>query len=374
MPQINNSDLKEILEIIISEDDERKFDFDYPVESLQDGYLHTFKERMDEYLKRINSFPRANIFGQKIFKEIDKISNLKDEIENIILEYLSGRSKEAFEKFSYMINDYRTYIEKLSFKYEENSKFYRMRISKDKNVNKLGEIFHISFDKRYLVSTQRYSVAGVPSLYLGNSLYACWQELEKPNLDDTFISEFNSIQQINILDFAITFNILKNSLDTEQAIKEEKKFLSFFILYPLIFACSFKKQYKNANFNIEYIIPNMILQWLSNEKEHFHGIRYFSTKMNHKDFNSKGINIVLPPKENKNSLRNEYCPRLKSLFSLTKPIHWTVLSSLQFLSLYMSGETVIYEDIEEALLKEYEQSLFGQNEDKLNNFRKELLH
>lgn len=373
MPQLNNSDLKEILEIITSENDERKFTFDYPVESLQDGYLHTFKERMDEYLKRIYNFPRANSFGQKILNEIEKISNLKNNIENIILEYLSGRSKEAFEKFSNMMDNYRHWIDKLSFKYEENSKFYRMRISKDKNVTKLGEIFHISFDKRYLVSTQRYSVAGVPSLYLGNSLYACWQELEKPNLDDTFVSEFNSTQQINILDFAITFNIIKNSLDTEQLIEEEKV-LSFFILYPLIFTCSFKKQYKNANFNIEYIIPNMVLQWLSNEKEHFDGIRYFSTKMNHKNFNSKGINIVLPPKQNKNSLKNGYCPRLKGLFSLSKPIHWTVLSSLQFTLIYFPEGNITYEDIEEALLNEYRQSLFGQNEDKLKNFRKELIH
>lgn len=48
----------------------------------------------------------------------------------------------------------------------------------------------------------------------------------------------------------------------------------------------------------------MLLRWLSHDKhkEHFDGIRYLLTKITHKTFDSIGINIVLPPKENTTSL------------------------------------------------------------------------
>lgn len=379
-------ELKSILRVITSETDRRKHDFSYPVTSLKDGYLKTFKDRMELYISRIddlnidsyidtmpNKQNNANTLSNEIYVKKQLIKTLSNQIVEIIEEYLSGKSKEAYQKFSEMIDDYRPYLEVLSYKYSAESKFYRMRKSHTIKEER-KDMFHISFGERHLVSSQRYSIAGVPNLYLGNTSYVCWLELEKPNLDDIYISTFSNQEELNILDFALTFDVLLS--DNNNISKE--KILAFFTLFPLIFACSFKKQNNDAKFNIEYVIPNKILQWLSTEKAHFDGIRYFSTKMTHDSLNSKGINIVLPPKENTKSLeRNVYCSKLKRIFKLTKPAHWSLLTSLQNSTLSIpSSPSVSYENIEQAFDNNhiYLSSEFGQNEEKLEWLEKDFLN
>ncbi len=379
-------ELKSILNVFTSQGDRRKHDFSYPVTSLKDGYLKTFKDRMELYINRIddlnidsyfnlasNEQNNTNTLKNMIYLKKSLIESLSTQIVEIIEEYLSGKSKEAYEKFSDMINSYRPYIEKLSYNYSIDSKFYRMRKSKTQKEER-KDMFHISFGERHLVSSQRYSIAGVPNLYLGNTSYVCWLELEKPNLDDIYISSFCNQEQLNILDFAITFDVLLSSSDNDIP---RDKLIAFFILFPLIFACSFKKQYSDAKFNIEYVIPNMILQWLSSEKGHFDGIRYFSTKMTHNSIDSKGINIVLPPKENTKSLeKNVYCSKLKRLFKLTKPAHWSLLSSLQNSTVRIpNSPDTKYENVEQAFenTSTYLSSEFGDNEEKLDWLEKDFI-
>lgn len=378
-------ELKNILRMITSENDGRKHDFRYPVTSLAPGYLKTFKERMELYINRINEIKEIysyfgipeqnnqNSLSELICSKKHLIEELFNKIVEIIEEYLSGKSKEAYGKFSDMINDYRPYIEKLSYNYSINSKFYRMRKSKTQKEER-RDMFHISFGERHLVSSQRYSIAGVPNLYLGNTSYVCWLELEKPNLDDIYVAAFSNQNELNILDFAITFDALLSSSGNNVS---KDKLISFFVLFPLIFACSFKKQHSDAKFNIEYVIPNMVLQWLSSEKAHFDGIRYFSTKMTHNSIDSKGINIVLPPKENTKSLeKNVYCSKLQGLFKLTKPAHWSLLSSLQNSTVRIpSCPHIIYENVEQAFenTSTYLSSEFGNNEEKLDWLEKDFI-
>ena len=326
---------------------------------------------MELYLSRVEQINNLNPLSTLIYQQKQLIQKLFDQLVEIIEEYLSGRSKEAYEKFSLMIADYRSSIHDLSYKYPTENKFYRMRKSNTSKEER-KDMFHISFGERHLVSSQRYSIAGVPNLYLGNTSYVCWLELEKPNLDDIYVSVFSNQEELNILDFAITFDILLSNNNIPQ-----EKLLAFFTLFPLIFACSFKKQHSDAKFNIEYIIPNMILQWLSIEKDYFNGIRYFSTKMTHDSIDSKGINIVLPPKENTKSLKKgEYCDRLKRFFKLTKPAHWSLLSSLQNSTFTIPNSPVNkYENIEQVLSDKftYSCSEFGVNEEKLEWLEKDFL-
>lgn len=362
-----------LLEKLMSVNDNRKYDFGYPVESLSNGYLETFKTRIDEYINRVKEMQKENN-SIELFIDVSKIELLKNQIVKIIEAYLSGKSEDSYNQFSAIISKYRSDIEALSYKYPTNSTFYRMRKSKNTLKNR-KDMFHISFGERHLVSSQRYSIAGVPNLYLGNTSYVCWLELDKPNLDDVYISSFNNQEELNILDFAITFELVSVNHKNMDC----NKLIAFFTFFPLIYACSFKKQHSDAKFNIEYIIPNMLLQWLSHDehKEHFHGIRYFSTKMAHKTFDSKGVNIVLPPKENTTSLdKGIYCDKLKKLFHLTNPVHWALLSSLQSSELLIPNDPLIkYENIEQAFdcIDSYKSSVFGSNEKKLEWITKELL-
>ncbi len=309
--------------------------FEYPLESLKEGYLHTLEVRFEEYRKRVYSLSVDNSLtnsvqqirlGQNTLSLIDDMGN---KIINIIKLHLSGNAEESYRKFSELLNENRSYIDNLIIKSEENNKvLYRVRWS-EKEITKKEDIFHIPFSKRHLVDTQRYSIAGVPCLYFGNTIYACWIEMGKPDLNKLYISKFINAESINILDFAITFNTLIKTPTIDDQYPEvysKEKIESFLLLYPLIMACSFRKQVENAKFNIEYIIPNMMLHWISNNKDYIDGIRYFSTKMKHERYNSIGINTVFPPKENKESMKG-FCPKLKRTFKFTAPVSWSMINT-----------------------------------------------
>jgi len=355
--------------------------FQYPLEVLEDGYRDTLKRRIETYIQIIKELPSGELanFLQMNSSNIQDIGN---NLDTIISHYLSGNNFLAYQEFNSFMRTQRIHLENLSFTHKADESFYRIRIS-DKEITDKKEMFHIPFNMRHLVATQRYSVAGVPSLYLGNTLYVCWQELNKPDLNKIHMSQFINTRDLNILDFAITFETLHKEsrpFDNNSKPYNEEKIKSFFILYPLILACSFKKKEEDAAFNIEYIIPNMILQWLIIEKGHFDGIRYFSTKMKHERHDSIGINIVLPPKENKDSLANNVCSTLKSTFKLTVPVSWAMINAMpDARPTYSNGsETVKEEDkvllsFDELLYQKYKITKFYKIEQNLKHYFEPLL-
>lgn len=326
----NKKDLIELVNIL-----KKGKTFEYPLESLKDGYLDTLELRLKEYRKRIYSISNSNSLAQDVQQirlgqnTLSLIDDMSNKIINIVKLYLSGNAEEAYKKFSELLAENRSYIDNLIIKSEETNKIlYRVRWS-EKEITDKEDIFHIPFSKRHLVGTQRYSIAGVPCLYFGNTIYACWIEMGKPELNKLYISKFINAETVNVLDFAITFNtLIKVPTMEDQHPKEytKEKIESFLLLYPLIMACSFKKQEENAKFNIEYIIPNMMLHWISNNKGYIDGIRYFSTKMKHERYDSIGINTVFPPKENKESMKG-FCPKLKRTFKFTAPVSWSMINT-----------------------------------------------
>lgn len=363
-------ELKDAIKILSA-----KNTFQYPLESLKGGYLETLEKRIDDYINRIEELRIKKSF-YLISQEINPLEKIKDNLIEIIKSYLSGNIELAYNKFSELIGSNRHHIENLMLHInEEEEVFYRVRYS-EKEISSKESIFHVPFDKRHLVSTMRYSIAGVPCLYLGNSIYDCWLEMDKPELNKLFISKFKNIERISIIDFAITLNTLYK----EPTIQDQRpiqysfdKINSFLTIYPLILACSFKKQNENAKFNIEYILPNMLLQWISREKEHISGIRYFSTKMHHKRYDSIGVNIVFPPKKNKDHMKG-FCPYLKDLFSFTAPISWSMLNNFPLRDIddriipRITNDTKILQSSDEVIDSHYKMTKFYQIEQNIDNY------
>lgn len=311
----------EIADYLLNNDNER---FKYPYTSTDNhDYNITFKEKVNDYVNNIDNFP--NDLGNYIKDKKNKIKELSNGLCVLIDTYLKGNASLAYSKFDELMENRTSRLYHLSNEYKENKKFYRARLTNNE-LNKREDIFHIPFNLRHFVTTQRYSIAGVPSLYLGNTIYSCWIELDKPNLNNMYISKFEVIDDIRVIDFTLNLELLKDITQNSNNIDE--KIRAFFELYPLILACGFKKKYLNSPFNAEYIIPNMLLQWISREKSQFNGLIYLSTKMKHLKIDSKGSNIVLPVK--KISLDNSYkfCSTLKSKFNLTAPTSWEILKTL----------------------------------------------
>jgi len=373
---VNDKQLKEldeILKVLMKGNS-----FKYPLESSEDGYLVTLERKFTDYINRIEGLKLSNDF------KVD-ISKLKEEltssISKIIRFYLSGKIVDAYTLLYQLLENRKREIEFLVIESEPNQEiFYRAR-SSEKGINTKEEIFHIPFDKRHLVGTMRYSIAGVPCLYFGNTIYACWLELGKPDLNKLYISKFKNDKHIKVLDFAITFETLKKRPTIEQNFPKQyslEKIRAFLSLYPLILACSFKKKYENNQFNMEYIIPNMVLQWISNEKEDIDAIRYFSTKMKHKRYDSIGINTVFPPKEGKDYLKG-FCPKLEKTFKFTAPVSWSMINTFPIKKIDDGYNRKIQEDdkilhnIEEIIDSHYKMTKFYQIEQNIDKYFEFLL-
>jgi hypothetical protein len=79
---------------------------------------------------------------------------------------------------------------------------YRIRSDRSEfTIPDRRDIFHVPFEKRRLVGNQRYSITGLPCLYLGSSLWICWEELGRPPLNSLWVSRFRVARPVNVLDF-----------------------------------------------------------------------------------------------------------------------------------------------------------------------------
>ncbi|ECP5766743.1 hypothetical protein HCL09_004216, partial [Salmonella enterica] len=122
-------------------------------------------------------------------------------------------------------------------------------------------------------------------------------------------------------------------------------------------------------FNKEYIIPNLLMQWISSDRnKNISGISYRSTKILNQKDSDIGINVIIPPKiENIAETNDTHCPVLKKILKVTNPVSWTVFSTLEATpNLYKSNFNFQtnnpakgwIEDFDESLVEYYENTTF----------------
>ncbi len=90
--------------------------------------------------------------------------------------------------------------------------------------------------------------------------------------------------------------------------------------WPLIASCSVRvNDYSNA-FKSEYIIPQLLLQWIR-ETHTVDAIKFNSTHIDTHKTKSTGdfSNLVLPVKKNR---EKGFCPDLQSMFEMTEAVSW----------------------------------------------------
>jgi hypothetical protein len=155
-----------------------------------------------------------------------------------------------------------------------------------------------------------------------------------------WVSRFCFAQEVRVLDFQLPRGfawqlfgvLLKNSKDTEGKAPPKElldrfddKFIASYILcWPLIAACSIRVESREGAFFSQYIVPQILLQWVTNEKK-VEGIRYFSTRTPPKEADVYAhYSCVFPAREIASS---GHCSYLKKRFNLTAPISWELLQT-----------------------------------------------
>ena len=169
--------------------------------------------------------------------------------------------------------------------------FFRARTSGDYDGSDIHELFHVPFNKRHLIGNQRFSLTGVPLLYLAESLPLALKEIDCDNnkynaalflpkysnyyrkslfdMTNPFIDGINSIQ--NLIDVGDDYSYKSQSqyVFTENNID---RYLARFILSQCL---HFPVQNRGA-FISEYLLPQLLMDVIS--ENDWIGIRYRSCK------------------------------------------------------------------------------------------------
>ena len=309
-------------------------------------------------------------------KDKDRVQQLCDDLLNVLHLYYDGRKGLAFANFRTIMNGGKdsenpglfNSIE--SYKIPVGKFFYRTRIRVFGREFTRKEMFHIPLNKRGIVSTQRYSSPGYPCLYLGSTVYSCWEEMRRPSFDELMYSAYEVRYDFKVFDMRIP---QKNDY-------QKDKLHQTIYRIPLILACSVVVKTPTDVFKPEYIIPQLLVETIiCNNKERIEqgqattfpdtvwGVLYTSTHIND-DF-PYGIdylqNIVLPVVNSENE--QHYCNYLATLFKISRPLCYAYESLKENPSQISWAEIDEHQSREEQIRKQYQESKMGYLENRLKS-------
>ena len=239
-------------------------------------------------------------------------------------EWEKGSEVKAIFHFSSMLEDYKRILNSLRPSAVELSKpLFKIRPSDDP-LNEPQDLFHIPFESRSIIKPYRYSISNSPCLYLGGSSYVCWEECVRPKTKRINLSAFKVNKKLSVLNFGFRPAFIAAGLQNETDSSFKHWLQSFgpaeILIFTLLLGCSVKVFDSKLINRPEYILPQLLLQWVQKNDSGFDGIRFFSTKVNqyHRD-SFITANFAFPAKEL--SRVQGYCQHLCGLLSVTKPVH-----------------------------------------------------
>src|SRR5206468_12842518 len=121
---------------------------------------------------------------------------------------------------------------------------------------------------------------GYACLYLVASLYVCWEEMGRAPFDTVYTAryELNPKFGVTVLDFSVAPQGWASILERVPEKDLPPRCLSSAATWPLMAACSVRRKYDDSPFIEEYIVPQLVLQWVTLQN-HVQGIAYFSVRL-----------------------------------------------------------------------------------------------
>lgn len=332
--------------------------FHLPIRWNGNDFSLTLEELFNVYINELeqiqNSKEKMYGYASVDLNNIKKVCGL---LVTSVRHYLNGFPSKSYTTFNkamdvlmYMpLKIYqKSVIEQFeisnSYLKDDDLKLYRVVCVSDNKPYNRERVFHTPYNLRSKVSTCRYSIAGYPSLYLGTSLALCSEEINM-DLHQTFalasvfklekIFEYTNtnIQVIELgvkpQDFiGIKQDTPYSNRNIPRSLLDNVEVKSAYLLwYPLIAACSYIRINKKDPFAAEYIIPQLLMQWVRNklcscineDSDQLIGIRYFSCAS--VKASEMGFNYVFPTSGKQKASDLPYCSVLAKSFRLTKPVY-----------------------------------------------------
>lgn len=254
---------------------------------------------------------------------ITEIESNASKLIEVLRLYNNGKIIEASIRAFEIFNIMKPQLMQRYSGYNPYDNYFRIRsISKTPFRLERKELFHIPFSKNYLVGTERYSMPGHPCLYLASQAELAWYECGKPQ--KFALAKFSIPQKednhLKFIDFSEKLMPLKHSFFCwfhNEADKPavQKYLLKYIYTYPLRAACSVIVEHPGEKFIEEYIIPQLLLQWVRNDED-FDGIRYESCTSSEDVKSFGGHNLVIATKQFDS---DGYDIKLRNIIEITSP-------------------------------------------------------
>ncbi len=305
------------------------------------SFLHLFTERMRRFtddLKEIDELAYKTADKDIIVADVEALaSNLK----SVLRLYLDGYPSEAYAHFKSVVEG-DPFFQDLNYsrliRIDGDTPFFRSKkchsiafgahgCVNDFSATVTGEeMFHVPFEKRRSIGTNRYSIPGFPCIYLSDHLQTSWSECMSTDSEPFYAICYRNHRPLYLIDL-VPLNVIMEQNGGQvpdglfSSMTPEQALLNYALVYPIICACHSKINYMEAfsgevKFRSEYIIPQLLMQWYRERQLVVDGIRYLSCTAESK---FTGItfdkhNFVIPVDE---CLESGLCPSLLMNFSAT---------------------------------------------------------
>ncbi len=322
-------------------------------------FSSTLDNLFNHYIKQIELLSNENGYTYNLIKvnvkDIKRVCGLLTKTVNHYLNGFPSKAYSSFERAMRFLMDKPLKIYQKSvmeqfeipgdrYRKDDDLKLFRVVSVDDNKPYSRTRVFHTPYNLRSKVSTSRYSIAGYPSLYLGTTLALCCEEIHmNPHQNFALASMFKlertlefTNTNIRVIELGVKpqdfleLNYTNESHERRipQNLLNDRNIRSAYLLwYPLIASCSYIRTNKNDPFAAEYIIPQLLMQWVRNEigsnrgdeYDQLIGIRYFSCAS--VKASDMGFNYVFPTSGQQKSAELPYCSVLTKAFRLTSPVY-----------------------------------------------------
>lgn len=242
---------------------------------------HSFRIKKDseyqEYLQEeLNDY--FNWIAENYNEYTDEVKKITDSIKDAVSLYYKSDFLSAIQSIKTIVDgeNLLSCDEKMKDKNYTNALF-KARVAESTENIKHEDMLHIPFDRRNIVSSQRFSLSGTPCIYLAKSSYTCWLELNRPEENKFFVSAFKVKGTKRLLDLTcLTWEELEDGIEDKNDIKAK------LCTFPLIIATSFLVDENTGSaFHSEYIISELLMNVIA-VSDKYDGVAYFSKKFSDK--------------------------------------------------------------------------------------------
>lgn len=298
-----------------------------PKSRTENDFIRYITTCSDDYCNAIGQLDPNCPLGSRILASQPLVRGVCTAVNEVIRQYLHGQPERAYHVLNaelLRLNGLGNLVTEV-IPVDAIGPLYRMSRLKPRELSK-GRLFHIPLNLRHLVGRHRYGIPGFPCLYLGGCLRVCQLELEEPDdqLHRLGVAEFRLIHSVRMLDFGYRPSLI-GRLAAGRVLRGatpnpdlDDFIVNYAICWPIIAASSIRRMHK-GNFAAEYIVPQLLLQWVM-QAGLCDGIRYSSS---HSPADSTDIHVwanyvfpALPPPDTGHS------QRVRALCEMTEPCMW----------------------------------------------------